>query len=406
MGEIRFFHVADVHLDSPFKGVYGLSEQAAAELRESTFVAFERIITYALEVKPDFILLVGDLYDGENRSLKAQRRFQESMERLFEANIPVVLSYGNHDHLSGQWTRFSLPSNVIVLPQETSVVQLKIRGQEVKIYGFSYPERHVKEPVIQTYPVAEDHSTLHIGMLHGSVAGDSAHAVYAPFTKEELLSKGYDYWALGHIHLRQHLHENPPIVYPGNIQSRHRNEQGVKGFYDVQLLKGQAVLNFVRTSAIVYEMIEVDCTGFVHANELLAACEEAIEECRMRVGALVADLKLISRDQESQELIESASIKGWLDAVREVETMRHPFTWVQSLTIETKRLEEYVPTAVTESVLAVLDEWRQADWKDVLKDLYQHTSSSRFLDHLSLQDIEQMKKEAQQLFKNEMSKQG
>lgn len=404
MTTIRFFHVADLHLDSPFKGVYGLSEQALKELRNSTFKAFDGIIMHALEEKPDFVLLVGDLYDGENRSLKAQRCFQDGMERLFEANIPVIVGYGNHDHLGGKWTRFALPSNVVELPKDTSRVQLTIHGQLVNIYGFSYSERHVKVPLIQTYPTAEDQTALHIGMLHGSVAGDETHAVYAPFTKEELLSKCYDYWALGHIHTRQHLHENPPIVYPGNIQSRHRNEQGVKGFYDVQLTKGHAELTFVPTSTIVYETIEVDCTGFVHANELLTASEEAIAECRNRVGGIVVDVKLISKDEASLELIESAPMEEWLQTIREMEEAHQPFTWVQSLMTNAQATESYVPTAVTESVLAILDEWGQAEWKNTLKDLYQHTSGSRFIEPLTLQEIEQLSEGAQQLLKNEMAR--
>lgn len=404
MSGIRFFHVADLHLDSPFKGVYGLSERAQKELRNSTFQAFEKIIDHALEVKPDFMLFVGDLYDGENRSLKAQRRFQEGMEKLFSANIPVIVSHGNHDHLNGQWTRFSLPSNVIVLPKETTVVQLTIRGQIVNVYGFSYPERHVKEPMIHTFPVAEDPSILHIGMLHGSVAGDASHAVYAPFTKEELLSKGYDYWALGHIHARQHLHDNPPIIYPGNIQSRHRNEQGVKGFYDVHLTKGHAELEFVPTSAVVYDTVEVNCTGFMHANELLAACTEAIATCREKYGAIVVDVKLISKDDLSLELIQSALVEDWLEAIRESESAQQPFTWVQGLTIDTQVGKDYVPTAVTESVLDVLEKWGQNEWKNVLKDLYQHASGSRFLEPLTVQEIEQLKAGAEQLFKNEMAR--
>lgn len=402
MESIRFFHIADLHLDSPFKGVYGLSEQAIQELRNSTFTAFERIIIHALEVKPDFVLLVGDLYDGENRSLKAQRRFQLGMEQLFEANIPVIISHGNHDHLNGQWTRFVLPRNVTVLPEEITTIQLEIRGQLVNICGFSYPDRHVKESKVQLYPVIEDQTAFHIGMLHGSVAGDETHAVYAPFTKDELLSKGYDYWALGHIHKRQLLHENPPIVYPGNIQSRHRNERGIKGFYDVHLSKRQVNLEFVPTSAIVYESIMVDCAQFIHANELLNACMEKVKAYREQWGAIVVDITLMSGDENSKALIESASLDEWLEVLREAEATSQPFTWVQSLKVETKNLEQYVPTVVTESVLAVLDSWGESEWKNVLKELYQHTSGSRFLEPLSLQQIEQLKEDAQQLFTNEM----
>lgn len=403
MSVIRFFHIADVHLDSPFKGVYGLSEQALQQLRDSTFTAFERIINYAVERTPDFILLTGDLYDGENRSLKAQRCFQDGMERLFEHNIPVILSYGNHDHLNGQWTRFALPSNVHVLPEKTSRVELMIRGQRVYIYGFSYPERHVREPMITTYPVAEDQSIIHIGMLHGSVAGESTHAVYAPFSKSELLEKGYDYWALGHIHKRQLLHENPPIVYPGNTQSRHRNERGVKGFYEVQLAKGNAELEFLPTSAIIYELLEVNCEGFVHANELLKACAEALENARQELGAIVVDMVLIANEELSITLIESSSKEEWLEALREMEASKYPFTWIQTLTIHSNENQEYVPTALTEAVLTVLDEWDLGEWKTTLKELYQQTTSSRFLEPLTETQTEQLKERAKQLFTQEMA---
>jgi len=280
---------------------------------------------------------------------------------------------------------------------------LKIRGQLVNIYGFSYPERHVKESKVQSYPVAEERHALHIGMLHGSVAGNDTHAVYAPFTKEEVLSKGYDYWALGHIHKRQLLHENPPIVYSGNIQSRHRNEQGVKGFYDVHLSKGYAKLDFVPTSAVVYENLTIDCTQFLHANELLNTCVEKIKDCREQLGAIVVDITLLSKDEDSKTLLESASLEEWLEVIREMEATSQPFTWVQSLKVETYSSAQYVPTAVTESVLAVLDCWGEHEWKNVLKELYQNTLGSRFLEPLTLREIEQLKEDARQLFTNEMT---
>lgn len=404
MTSIRFLHIADLHLDSPFKGVYGLSEQALIELRNSTFVAFERIISHALDVQPDFMLLVGDIYDGEHRSLKAQRRFQEGMEQLSKANIPVIVCHGNHDHLSGNWTRFSLPDNVTVLPEQTMPVQLTIRGQQVNIYGFSYPERHVKRSKIDTYPVAEDASIFHIGMLHGSIAGEQTHAVYAPFTKEQLLSKGYDYWALGHIHKRQQIHQSPPIIYPGNIQSRHRNEQGVKGFYDVRLTKSCAELEFVKTSAVVYDTVKVDCTECIHANELLLACTETIAQCRERHGAIVVDIQLVANDKQSKQLIESAQVEEWLEAIREIESANQPLTWVQSISLRSPVIDEYTKNAVIEDVLSVLDSWEENNWKEVLKELYQHTASSRFLEPLSTQQIEHLKQDARQLFTNEMMK--
>ena len=189
LSTIRFIHTADLHLDSPFKGMTGLPPARLNELRESTFTAFNRLIDYAVETSPDFILIVGDVYDGEDRSLRAQRKFQEGMEKLHETGISVYITYGNHDHLSGNWTRFELPPNVYEFSGEVNEVSLTVRGLDVVLHGFSYPKRHVQEEMISRYPVASADGSIHIGLLHGSLAGDDAHSVYSPFTISELQSK-------------------------------------------------------------------------------------------------------------------------------------------------------------------------------------------------------------------------
>lgn len=396
--------MADLHLDSPFKGLFGLPELNLKKIRESTFEAFDKIIHKAVEEKPDFLLIVGDIYDGENRSLQAQRRFQTAMETLFHHNIPVILSYGNHDHLSGSWTRFALPSNVYELPAETSIVQLKIRGQQVNVYGFSYGDRHVATSMMDTYPVAQNPDTIHIGMLHGSEASDTTHAVYAPFRKEQLLEKNYHYWALGHIHKRQHLHQHPPIVYPGNIQSRHRKEQGVKGFYDVTLSQTEVDLTFVPTSSVVYNTVEVDCSDVLHANELLTKCEEALAINRQEYGASVVELQLTNIDEQAESLFEHASVEAWLETIREVEEQTEPMCWVQKLTLETSTATNYEPTVATNSVINLIEHWGIAEWKDVLKDLYQHAGGARFVEPLTEQDIEQLKINTQALLVDEIQR--
>ena len=109
---IRFIHAADLHLGSPFKGFAGLSPEVLAAVRESTFDAFRTLVRHAVETRPDFLLIAGDVYDGEDRSLKAQEVFRKGMQELSSAGIPVFVSHGNHDHLAGTWVRFSLPDNV------------------------------------------------------------------------------------------------------------------------------------------------------------------------------------------------------------------------------------------------------------------------------------------------------
>ncbi len=318
LSTIRFIHTADLHLDSPFKGMTGLPPARLNELRESTFTAFNRLIDYAIETSPDFILIVGDVYDGEDRSLRAQRKFQEGMEKLYEAGIPVYITYGNHDHLSGNWTRFELPPNVYEFSGEVEEVSLTVRGLDVVLHGFSYPKRHVQEAMISRYPVASADESIHIGLLHGSLAGNDAHAVYSPFTIGELQSKHYDYWALGHIHQRQQLSSEPPIVYPGNIQGRHRNEAGEKGFYEVELSKSETILSFIPTSAVQFGQLQIPCADLRHANEWLAICEEALVAYSTEHGPSVVDIEILILDDETAAFFAQTTDAVWLDALREV----------------------------------------------------------------------------------------
>ena len=398
MSTIRFIHAADLHLDSPFKGMTELPMDQLTNLRASTFTAFERLIEHALQSTPDFVLIVGDIYDGENRSLRAQLKFQEGMEKLHEANIPVVISYGNHDHLGGRWTRFDLPPNVHVFSESVGKKQLNIRGQDVFIYGFSYKERHIREAMIEHYPVADNHDVFHIGTLHGSLAGDESHAVYAPFKKEELLAKHYNYWALGHIHLRQHLHAEPPIVYPGNIQGRHKNERGVKGFYEVELSKAGALLEFVPASALIFERLTISCEGIRHANEWLIACTEALDSFGAEQGAAIVELTMIDVDEETASLIGQSTNEEWLGVLREAVGEGEPFIWVQSILLTQQGAAGTVSSALQQSVLGMMDEWTEEEWKGILNDVYQHTASVKYLDLLTANAIDDVKSEAVSIF--------
>lgn len=400
---IRFIHTADLHLDSPFKGMTGLPVEALQQLRESTFTAFTNLINYALETKPDFIIIVGDIYDGDDRSLRAQLKFQDGMKKLHEADIPVFISYGNHDHLSGRWTRFELPQNVHVFGAEVRQAEIKVRGQDIVIHGFSYEERHIREPMIEHFPIVESQEAFHIGMLHGSIAGDATHAVYAPFTKEALLAKGYDYWGLGHIHLRQQLHTEPPIVYPGNIQGRHRNEQGWKGFYDVQLSKSAAELTFIPTSAIVFEQLEISCVDISHANEWFEACSETIDTFRDAHPAGVIDLTMTDIGVEAAELFSQSTEEEWLDVLREFIGESEPFVWIQGISFAGQRGNSTVSDALTTSVLSVMDDWTEADWKVVLKDVYQHTRGVKYLDVLTAEEMKAIQVDAEKILATEMA---
>lgn len=378
MESIRFIHTADLHLGSPFTGMKGLRNEQWKKLKDSTLDAFDRLIAYALDEQPDFMLIVGDIYDGEDRSIRAQARFQQGMQQLSAQEIPVIISHGNHDHLSGKWTRFELPKNVHVFDETVSQFRLETAAGPVVFTGFSYGKRHVSESMVEQYPTAQVSEEYQIGMLHGSLDGDSTHAVYAPFKKQQLLSKQYDYWALGHIHKRQELHREPFIVYPGNIQGRHRKESGAKGFYEVTLSKSETLLDFIATSVVQFEQVAIPLKGISHMNELIDACRNELSLLGESAGAAIVDVVFTEMDEESFQLIAEIPEKELLEMLQESMEALDRFIWIQEIQFQQADDEaELSPLGAT--LIQTIEGWNTEEWKAVLKELYRHPKSSRFL---------------------------
>src|SRR5690554_693454 len=122
MNDITFIHTADLHLDSPFLSHRELPASLFERIQDSTFKALERLVDAAIDLEVDFVLMVGDLYDGEDRSIKAQSRLRKQLVRLQKANIRVFITHGNHDHLAGKWLTFDMPDNVYVFPSNVEMV--------------------------------------------------------------------------------------------------------------------------------------------------------------------------------------------------------------------------------------------------------------------------------------------
>ncbi|MDE4084124.1 DNA repair exonuclease [Planococcus maritimus] len=391
MASIRFIHSADLHLGSPFSGMRGLGTEQWKILQNSTVAAFERLISYTLETRPDFLLIVGDVYDGEDRNLRAQHRFQQGMEQLEEAGIPVFLSHGNHDHLSGGAASFELPSNVHVFQDSVENIALEVSGTTVKIAGFSYGRRHVTESMIEHYPSKES-GVIQIGMLHGSEESDTEHAVYAPFRKEQLLAKNYDYWALGHIHKRQQLSMDPPIVYPGNLQGRNRKESGPKGFYDVVLTDGHPELEFIAAEAVRFDRISVDCSSVQHMNELFNIANEQLQA--HDAEALVAELELQNLDEATIHMLEEIPPAELMYAFREALSEGERFVHVSKIQLDRNVLSEEL-SPFGKQLASRLENWGADVWKQALKELYNHPKSGRFLPQLDDALQEELRAEAQ-----------
>jgi DNA repair protein SbcD/Mre11 len=268
---VKFLHAADVHLDSPLQGLAAREDLPVAELRGATRRAFSALVDCAIAEDVAFLLIAGDLYDGEWRDFSTGLFFAAEMRRL---GRPCFVIRGNHDARSEIARELTLPPNVHEFPsrQAASVTRPELG---VALHGRSFPARAVPEDLAASYPPPLP-GLLNIGLLHTSAEDRGEHETYAPCSVASLALKGYDYWALGHIHQRRVLHERPWIVFPGNLQGRHVREAGAKGASLVTVQDAMITAVEHRTLDVLrWARIGVDVTG-ADAAALTARLEQAI----------------------------------------------------------------------------------------------------------------------------------
>jgi DNA repair exonuclease SbcCD nuclease subunit len=328
MESLRFIHAADLHLDSPFRGLANTSTKLRDELQAATLGAFARVVDHTIESNADFLLLAGDLYDSKDRSLRALVAFRRQMERLAERDISVYIVHGNHDPLNGWGSEFQLPPNVTTFTGKPATEPVIRRGKEIaRVTGISYARERVTENLASSMKPDSD-SPYSVGLLHANVAGQTGHADYAPVTLDELSSSGFDYWALGHVHTRSILAQEPAtVVYPGNPQGRNPREPGPRGCLQVDINRnGDAHLSFVETNLARWTHLEIPIQTHTRMDALVDALLEegrtaaasfrgpTVARCTLRgSGPLHSDLQ---RDGMAEELSEQ------LRTVLPVESLR------------------------------------------------------------------------------------
>lgn len=224
---MRFIHTADIHLDSPLAGLSLRAGERATEFVKATRHAFIALIDFALDQRVDFVVIAGDLYDGDWKDFSTGLFFVRQLARLEPAGIRVVMALGNHDAESKMTRSLSLPAHCRQFDSRKAETILW-DDLGVALHGRSYKTQREQDNLARDFPPARP-GVLNIGVLHTSLSGRPGHEPYAPCNEDELRAKGYDYWALGHVHAREVVCEDPWIVFPGNLQGRHANETGAKG---------------------------------------------------------------------------------------------------------------------------------------------------------------------------------
>lgn len=269
---MKFIHLADAHLDSPFRGLSFLPYKTYEEIKNAAEKSFQRICDIALKQEVDLVLIAGDTFDSNKPSPKSQLFFANQIKRLTDAKIEVVMIFGNHDYmdLNSLFVNSSPYFHLLGNEQKIEKLSLKTKqGFEYNVVGFSYKNNHITENMVNNFPTKD--STYTIGMMHAGIkTTEQSQNIYAPFEMAELRNLNYDYFALGHIHVREILSQKPLIVYPGNIQGRHINELGAKGCYlgVVDEERKETKISFEKTAPILWQKLDLTLSKQVSKTEL------------------------------------------------------------------------------------------------------------------------------------------
>ncbi|MDQ0874200.1 exonuclease SbcD [Paenibacillus sp. V4I3] len=336
MKRLRFMHAADLHLDSPFKGMSALPERVRERIRESTFEALKELVALAIQEQVDFVLISGDVYDLSDRSLRAQIRFQKALEQLEEQGIPTYIIHGNHDPEDGRAAKLDWPAAVHFFAcdqVETINVEKPHRGVIAQIHGISYRSAGVTDNLAVKFKVGRE-KVCQIGLLHTNVDGDPGHDNYAPCSKQDLLEAGMNYWALGHVHTRNVLHQQPAIVYPGNLQGRSIRETGPRGCYIVDMTEyGRAELTFHALDQVRWFLERLSVAGIQTEQELKDRLGEQLERIRAEADGRDAVVRLVleGRSAVHSLLRKGRALQELTAELREEEDERSRFVWVESI---------------------------------------------------------------------------
>jgi DNA repair exonuclease SbcCD nuclease subunit len=321
---MKFIHTADLHIDSPLRGLQQYEGAPAERLRAATRQAFDNLVSMAVEEQVDLVVIAGDLFDGQWKDMQTGIWTAQQFRRLERDGIRVVLLRGNHDAASRVEQSIRWPANVYQFPTERAD-SLILDRLGVVLHGQGFAHREMPDDLVPGYPDPID-GLFNIGVLHTSLTGDPNHDTYAPTREEVLVGRGYHYWALGHVHARRVLRERPFIAFPGNSQGRHVREVGAKGCFLVTVSDGEiADVQFRPTDTLRWHVLEVAADEQDGAEELLervgqqlGACREQADGrfCAVRVvirGACAAHHGLARKADRSQLMAEIRNLGNELD---------------------------------------------------------------------------------------------
>ena len=272
---MRFLHCADIHLDSPLRGLERYEGAPVDEVRAATRRAFGNLVALARAERVDFVVIAGDLYDGDWQDFNTGLCFARGMAELGESGIAVYVVRGNHDAASRLTRSLRLPANVHLLSEQAPETRVDER-LGLAVHGQSFATAVVVDDLAAHYPQALP-GHFNLGLLHTALSGREGHAPYAPTTEQVLRAKGYDYWALGHVHAREVVATDPWVVYPGNLQGRHVRERGAKGAELVTVEDGVISTVSHPCDVLRFDELVLDIAGLADLDALLERAQGEVK---------------------------------------------------------------------------------------------------------------------------------
>ncbi|MEX2264570.1 MAG: DNA repair exonuclease [Bryobacteraceae bacterium] len=389
MAHFSFIHAADLHLDTPFSAV-------SCDGREATFRAYDRVIDACLEHRVDALLIAGDVFDSTEKSLRAQIRFVQGLEKLASARIQIFVVHGNHDPLDGWYASLRMPPNVHVFRERVETCELRRDGELLaRIAGVSHPKKKEVRNLARLFPERQG-DAFHIGLLHCNVGGETGHEAYAPCEIDDLRRAGYDYWALGHVHEKRIFSRLPWVVYSGNTQGRSIREKGARGCYLIEVERNAVAgePRFLETDAVRWLAAQVDATAFDSLDDLRTALIARCEE----LPSSIVRFTVTGRSSLYTDLDRAGTPDDLLLALREqAGLLQHP-VWVESLEFSLgpeidlaarKRNSDFLG-----DLLNCADLLTAGDLRRELEPLFRR---HRYLDMPNDEELQQLAREAQWL---------
>ncbi len=357
MAGFSFIHAADLHIDSPLLGLGRYEGAPVDEIRVASRKAFENLVRLAEEEAVAFVVLAGDVFDGDWRDYNTGVFLNRELSRLGQRGIRVYLVQGNHDAQGTMTRTLRLPDNSRVFTHDSPETVL-FEEHRVALHGQSFSEQKITQNLATAYP-APMRGYFNIGVLHTALEGRQGHARYAPCSLSDLAARGYAYWALGHVHKREEVSREPWVVFPGNIQGRNIRETGAKGCSVVTVRDGAvAAVRHAPLDVVRWASVEHDVTGLEAPEEVVDRLAELVADEVARADGRLVAARVTARGVASSGAMQAEPPRWRAELVSRVASLVGPKAWIEKVLFDARpaaRTSTAPPSVETVESLAVLE---------------------------------------------------